>query len=139
MQTLQRGEIWIVALDPTKGSEIKKTRPCLIVSRTGYNQKANTVTIIPCSSGPVKYSAWEVELDKTSGLDDVSRLLLPQMRVVAKERLRKKKGQIPSAKWHEVQEKLMFYLGFDSGFTQFSIDSGDVVIDSGGGLILGGT
>lgn len=123
----RRGELWMIALDPTKGSEIKKTRPCLIVSRTDYNQKANTVTIIPCSSGPVKYSAWEVELDKTSGLDNVSRLLLPQIRVAAKERLRKRKGSIPPAKWIEVKEKLMFYLGFDDGLTWFNVNPDDII------------
>lgn len=140
MEIPQRGEIWMIALDPTKGSEIKKTRPCLIVSRTDYNQKANTITVIPCSSGPVKYLSWEVELDETSGLDNVSRLLLPQVRVAAKERLRKKMGQIPVVKWHEVQEKLMFYLGFDSGFTQsVSIGSGGMTtVNLGGGLTLGG-
>lgn len=130
MNTPQRGEIWIIALDPTKGSEIKKTRPCLVVSRTDYNQKANTITIIPCSSGPVKYPAWEVELDETSGLDNVSRLLLNQVCVAAKERLKKKMGKIPPAKWHELQEKLMFYLGFDSSFSQYEagVDPGGMII-----------
>lgn len=118
MRDPQRGEIWIIALDPTKGSEIKKTRPCLIVSRTDYNQKANTVTIIPCSSGVVRYPAWEVELDKNSGLDGISRLLLPQMRVAAKERLKKRIGQISHAKWYELGRKIMFYLGFDGIFDQ---------------------
>lgn len=116
MRDPQRGEIWIIALDPTKGSEIKKTRPCLVVSRTDYNRKANTITIIPCSSGSVKYPAWEVELGKNSGLEGISRLLLPQIRVAAKERLKKRIGQISSAKWDELEEKIMFYLGFDNIF-----------------------
>lgn len=107
----------MVSLDPTKGSEIKKTRPCLVVSRTDFNQRANTVTIIPCSSGSVKYSAWEVGLGADSGLTEESRLLLPQMRVAAKERLRNKIGQILPAKWREIEEKMMFYLGFDGGFS----------------------
>lgn len=123
----QRGEIWVIDLDPTKGSEIKKTRPCLVISRSDYNQKANTVTIIPCSSGEVRYPAWEVELDKASGLDDVSRLLIPQMRVAAKERLKNKIGLIPDEKWHELEGKIMYYLGFDSILTQsISITSSDI-------------
>lgn len=114
MNIPQRGEIWVIDLDPTKGSEIKKTRPCLVVSRSDYNRKASTVTIIPCSSGEVRYPSWEVELGKDSGLTEVSRLLLPQMRVAAKERLKAKIGQLPSGKWLEIEEKLMFYLGFDT-------------------------
>lgn len=135
MSAPQRGEVWIISLDPTKGSEIKKTRPCLIISRTDYNQKANTITIIPCSSGPVRYSAWEIELDKNSGLDDTSHLLLPQMRVAAKERLKKKVGQIPHAKWREIEEKIMFYLGFDgmvaNSTTINSVASGGIISESG--------
>lgn len=133
MKIPQRGEIWIVALDPTKGSEIKKTRPCLVISRNEHNQKANTITIIPCSSGPVKYRAWEVELDKNSGLEDVSHLLIPQIRIAAKERLKRKIGYIPFSKWAEIEEKLMFYLGFDKFLTSsISIDPSGIFSGTSG-------
>ncbi len=116
MNVPKRGEIWIVSLDPTEGSEIKKTRPCLVTSRSDFNQRSNTVTVIPLSSGFLMYPAWEVEIDKTSGLEAVSRLSLPQMRVAAKERLKNKIGEISSTKWREIEDKVMFYLGFDRGF-----------------------
>lgn len=113
METPKRGEIWVIDLDPTKGSEIKKTRPCLVLSRTEYNNRANTVTIIPCSSGELRYTAWEVSLGSESGLNEESRLLIPQLRVAAKERLKNKIGQISSQKWNEIEGKIMYYLGFD--------------------------
>lgn len=133
MKIPQRGEIWIVALDSTKGSEIKKTRPCLVISRNEHNQKANTITVIPCSSGPAKYRAWEVELDKKSGLEDISHLLIPQIRIAAKERLKRKIGYMPFSKWVEIEEKLMFYLGFDKILTpSISISSGGIFTGSSG-------
>ena len=47
---IQRFEIWWVNLDPTVGSEVKKFRPCLIVSPNEVNQYLNTVTVIPLTS-----------------------------------------------------------------------------------------
>lgn len=108
-----RGEIWWVSLDPTKGSEIKKTRPCLILSRNEYNQSSSTVTVIPITSGKPRYPAWEIEVGKSSGLKDVSHLVLPQVRIAAKERLKKRVGRIGTSYFHEIEEKLLFYLGFD--------------------------
>lgn len=117
-----RGEIWWIALDPTKGSEIKKTRPCLVLSRDEYNRSSSTITIIPITSGILRYPAWEVEVGKPSGLKSVSHLVLPQIRVAAKERLKKRIGKIGASHFHEIEEKLLFYLGFDHLFgDQFTI------------------
>lgn len=45
-----RFEIWWVNLDPTIGSEVKKIRPCLVVSPNEVNQYLNTVSVIPLTS-----------------------------------------------------------------------------------------
>lgn len=47
---VNRFEVWNVELNPTKGSEINKIRPCLIVSPNEANKFLNTVTIIPLTS-----------------------------------------------------------------------------------------
>jgi mRNA interferase MazF len=47
---VKRFEVWNVELNPTKGSEINKTRPCLIVSPNETNKYLNTITIIPLTS-----------------------------------------------------------------------------------------
>ncbi|MFC6182211.1 type II toxin-antitoxin system PemK/MazF family toxin [Lactiplantibacillus daowaiensis] len=46
----QTGEIYYVDLDPAKGTEQKKKRPCVIVSNANYNQYFNTVIVVPISS-----------------------------------------------------------------------------------------
>ena len=48
----RRGEIWWANLDPTIGAEIKKTRPCLVISDSVVNQHRRTVVIVPISSSP---------------------------------------------------------------------------------------
>ncbi len=47
----RRGEIWDVNLDPTVGSEIRKTRPCVIVSPDTLNSRWRTVLIAPMTTG----------------------------------------------------------------------------------------
>lgn len=115
MHIPKRGEIWLVSLDPTKGSEIKKTRPCVIMSRDEFNAKAATVTLIPITSGPARYITWEVEIDLSAGLDIASHIVIPQIRVAAKERLKKPLGFVDSNCLDELEEKLLFYLGVEGG------------------------
>jgi len=67
----ERGDIWWVALDPTLGSEIRKTRPCVVVSVKVLNERRRTVILIPISC---------------DGRPAVA--VSDQMRAVAKERLR---------------------------------------------------
>ena len=133
----KRGEIWWISLDPTKGSEIKKTRPCLIVSRDEFNRSASTVTIIPVTSGRLRYPAWEIEIGKAEGLDGISHLVLPQIRVAAKERLKRHIGKITPAHFKEIHVKLLFYLGFDSFFGGTgSITATGATIPGGGFISL---
>ncbi len=48
----KRGDVWWVRLDPTIGSEIAKTRPCLILSSNIVNERRRTVVVVPLSSSP---------------------------------------------------------------------------------------
>ena len=47
---VKRGDIWLVNLDPTIGSEIKKSRPCVVVSPSELNDHLRTVIIAPMTS-----------------------------------------------------------------------------------------
>jgi len=48
----ERGDIWWVALETTLGSEIRKTRPCVVVSVKVLNERRRTVIVVPLSSSP---------------------------------------------------------------------------------------
>ena len=87
---MKRGEIWLVNLDPTLGSEIKKTRPCVIVSPPELNQHLRTVMMAPMTSkGFATPFRVPVTHAGTKGL-----IVLDQMRAVDKQRLVKKLGQV---------------------------------------------
>jgi mRNA interferase MazF len=87
---MKRGEVWWVALDPPIGSEIQKTRPCLIVSPDVMVKGLRTVLVAPLTSRgrPTSFRP-PVSLKGTTGL-----ILLDQLRAVDKARLRSRMGKV---------------------------------------------
>jgi mRNA interferase MazF len=85
---IRRGQIYWAQLDPTIGSEIKKTRPVLIVSNNANNQAADTVTILPLTSQVKTIRPFEVLLTAgTGGLKVASKVKANQIRTIDKRRL----------------------------------------------------
>ena len=85
---VKRGDIWLVNLDPTVGSEIKKTRPCIIVSPPEMHNYLRTVIVAPLTTGsrpaPFRIS---ITFQGKRGL-----ILLDQIRTLDKIRLVKRLG-----------------------------------------------
>jgi len=89
-ETVARGEVWLAALDPTIGSEIQKTRPCVIVSPPEMHDHLRTVTVAPMTTGsrPAPYRI-PVHFQGKHGL-----ILLDQLRTLDKQRLVRRLGRI---------------------------------------------
>ena len=89
---MKRLEVWLVNLDPTIGSEIKKTRPAVIVSPDELNDHLRTVVVAPLTKG--KAYPFRVPM-KVQGKAGVA--AIDQVRTVDKQRLVRKidtiKGQ----------------------------------------------
>ena len=85
-----RGEIWLVAVDPTKGSEIQKTRPCVVVSPPEMHDHLRTVIVAPMTTKgrPAPFRI-PITFMRKSGL-----MLLDQLRAVDKVRRVKKEGAV---------------------------------------------
>jgi mRNA interferase MazF len=79
-----RGEIWWVRLDPSLGSEIRKTRPCLVMSTDIVNERRRTVIVLPLSTSPGPSPPLLVSV-QCVGRPVVA--VVDQLRAVAKERL----------------------------------------------------
>lgn len=98
MGVVRRGEVYWVNLDPTVGTEIKKTRPALVVSPNDLNTVLPRVIIAPLTSkGQALGCRPKVIFDGRP-----ARLLLDQIRCVDKRRLLSKMGEIEPAVWHPV-------------------------------------
>ncbi len=95
---VKRGEVYWVDLDPTRGSEIQKIRPCLIVSPDDMNKVLPRILVAPITSKGQSLGCRPVT--QFRGKD--ARILLDQIRSIDKLRLGKKMGKIPLAVWHHV-------------------------------------
>lgn len=85
-----RGEIWLSALNPTVGSEIQKTRPCVVVSPPEMHDHLRTVIVAPMTTGsrPAPFRI-PITFGKKKGL-----ILLDQIRTLDKARLVKRLGAV---------------------------------------------
>jgi mRNA interferase MazF len=85
-----RGEVWLVNLDPTLGSEIQKTRPCVVISPPELHDHLRTIIIAPMTSkGRAAPYRVPVTFGRKRGL-----ILLDQIRTIDKVRLVKKEGSV---------------------------------------------
>ena len=90
---VKRGEIWLVNLDPTVGSEIQKTRPCVVISPPEMHDYLRTAIVAPMTTGshPAPFRIAIRHAGKT-GL-----ILLDQIRSIDKVRLVKRSGAVSAA------------------------------------------
>lgn len=95
---VRRFDVHLVTLDPTVGSEIRKTRPCLVVSPNEMHDNVRTVIIAPLTSRGTKYPS-RIPC-RFQGKD--GQVVLDQLRAVDKSRLIKRLGVMPSATVVEV-------------------------------------
>ena len=97
-QRFQRGSVWWVNLDPTVGTEIRKTRPGLVISPDDMNAALPRLIVAPLTSkGQPLGCRPEVLFDGRP-----ARILLDQLRCVDKSRLVSKLGDVDIALWHPV-------------------------------------
>lgn len=99
---IARGDVHLVRLDPTLGSEIRKTRPCLVVSPDELNEHLRTVIVAPMTTGGQVYP-WRIacRFQNRSGF-----VALDQLRTVDTERVAKRLGRLSSTITSEILEAL---------------------------------
>ncbi|OQX80657.1 MAG: growth inhibitor PemK [Bacteroidetes bacterium 4484_276] len=87
---LKQYQIVLINLDPTVGSEIKKTRPCVIISPDEMNKYLRTITIAPMTTTSKKYpTRIEVKHDRKIGW-----IVIDQIRTIDKQRIIENIGKL---------------------------------------------
>lgn len=101
-RSVARGDVVLVGLDPTLGREVRKTRPCLVVSPDELNLHLRTVIVAPMTTGGQAYP-WRVacRFQNRSGF-----VALDQIRTVDRERLVKRLGRLSVGATTEVLDAL---------------------------------
>ena len=89
----RRFDIWLVSLDPTEGSEIRKTRPCLVVSPDEMNNWLRTVIVAPMTTAERSYpTRVPIAFARKNG-----QVALDQIRTIDKSRLARRLGKSDEA------------------------------------------
>jgi mRNA interferase MazF len=105
---VKRGEIWWVNLDPTIGSEIRKRRPCVIVSNDASNRAQSRVQVAPMTTAqPTRIYPWEARITLNGA---ASKALADQIRTVSKTRLASLAGAASGAELSALEDALRFQL-----------------------------
>lgn len=110
----RRGEIYLVAFDPTVGHEIQRTRPALVIQNDVSNQHS-PITIVAAISSQFQTPPHPREVPIPSGsktgLGKSSAVILNQIRSVDRARLQKRLGSIDAATMRKVDDALKISLG----------------------------
>jgi mRNA interferase MazF len=113
---MQRGDVFMVDLDPAQGSEARKIRPAVIVSNNAANRSAErqgrgVVTVVPVTSNTVRVYAFQVLLAAgEGGLSTESKAQAEQVRSVDYQRLRRRLGAVNAASLKRLDEALRIHL-----------------------------
>jgi mRNA interferase MazF len=99
MEPISQYDIVLVNLDPTIGSELKKTRPCIVLSPNEMNRYLQTIVIAPMTSSSKPYpTRVEVQQTKTKGW-----VVIDQIRTIDRARIVKKFGTLSESEIEKVK------------------------------------
>ena len=100
--SVRRGEVYLVTLNPTRGREIRETRPCVVVSPDELNAHLQTFIVAPLTTGSHSYPfRIACRFDGRDG-----HVVLDQVRTVDRERLAKRMGRLTASTMEKVLSTL---------------------------------
>lgn len=111
---VRRGDIVIVELDPTRGHELRKTRPCVVVQNDVGNRNSHTTVVAPATTTHRGYPFEVLVTADESDFTEDSSIRLDQIRTVdVDERVEFVAGQLPASTMREVESALRLELALD--------------------------
>jgi mRNA interferase MazF len=108
MYVMRRGEVWWVEFDPSIGSEIRKTRPAVIVSNDAANRNLRRIVAIPLTSGTSRVYPGEA-LVSLGGRE--SKAMADQIMAADKTRLKSRLGVLSREDIAKVEDAMKLHLG----------------------------
>src|ERR1700719_2421377 len=94
-----RGEVWWVEFDPARGSEIQKTRPCVVITDDGINRYRNTHVVVALSTTSPK--KWPLYVPVPS-VSPTSQAVIDQLRGMDKSRFRQRMGRVSAEEMERI-------------------------------------
>lgn len=106
---IKRGDIFWVDFDPSKATEIQKTRPAFVCSHDILNENSSRIIVAPITSKIKKIYSFEYVIKSHSSLE--GKIMLDQMRSIDKSRLGKKICSLSLKEMQEIDVIIKFVLG----------------------------
>lgn len=109
---IERGDVFLVEFDPTRGSEIQKTRPAVVITNDLANIHSRIVTVVPLTSQKTdRVLANELFIGKPRGLTKESKAKIEQLRAVDKSRLKERISRLTPTQLQDLSDILRLHLG----------------------------
>lgn len=110
---IRRGDVYLVSLDPSLGSELGKTRPAVVLQNDLANHSSPTVTVVPISTQVRRVFPFQVRVPAgEGGLARDSKVLCEQIRTLSRLRLIERLGQLSPERLNEIRIALDRHLWF---------------------------
>ena len=104
---LNRGDIVAINLNPKKGDEVGKIRPCIILSDDDSNEILDTIIVVPLSTQLIDdMLPFRMRLKKRDNLKYDSDILLNHIRTISKKRVTSKIAKITKEEYKEIKQNL---------------------------------
>ena len=105
---MKRGEVWWVDFEPAVGTEVKKTRPAVIISNDASNGAMRRVQVIPVTSNTTKLYVFESKIG-VKGAE--GKAMADQIMTADKQRLKKRIGKVSPPEMLELERAIKIQLG----------------------------
>jgi mRNA interferase MazF len=111
----RRGSVYYIQFDPAIGREIRKTRPAVVVSNDHMNELADTILVMPITSGHYSYYHWIPLEPPEGGTKKPSSIVTEQLRCVDKRRVRRLVGALSDETMAKIENAIRDHCGLPEG------------------------
>jgi mRNA interferase MazF len=120
---LKQFDVLLVDFSPTKGSEQRGVRPCIVLESNGFKGRGSITVVCPLTTNLKKLYSFETRIQpsKANGLSEPSKLMLRQLRVIDQGRVYKRIGTLEPEYRHSVRDSLVILFDLRADFSEWKL------------------
>lgn len=117
---LKQFDVLLVNFSPTKGSEQRGVRPCIVLESNGFKDRGSITVVCPLTTNLNKLYSFDTKIEpsKANGLSESSKLMLRQLRVIDRNRVHKRLGSLEPKYRDSIRESLSILFDLRADFSE---------------------